>query len=465
MRYSVIFQGTAFTSKSSKEIQVIKDHLFCINEDGMIEKIVAPEEEEYDIILNQYGGTNNFHRLERGQYILPGFVDLHVHAPQWAQAGTALDIPLYDWLNTYTFPIESKFSDMNFAKEVYNDLVSTLLANGTTTALYFATVHKESSLLLAEICAEKGQRGLVGKVVMDDVEQNPEYYRDTNTATALEETEQFILAVKELAESTKQGVYPVVTPRFIPSCTDEALEGLGKLAAKYDTHVQSHCSESDWEHQFVKTRFQKNDAFALDGFGLLREKSVMAHCNFLDESDVELFIETGTAVCHCPISNAYFANSVLPVARLHAKGVEIGLGTDISGGFSPSLYDNIKQAVISSRMLEDGVNTTLPADIRGVKGSSITVNEAFFFATAGGGESLSLPIGRIQEKYTWDIQIIDTKVPSAKLPIYDDHEELLDIFQKMLYHARPENIREVWVQGKKVHKREGRLALIESGGL
>ncbi|MGY3716858.1 guanine deaminase [Sutcliffiella cohnii] len=465
MIYSVIFQGTAFTSKSAKEIQVLKDHLFCINEDGMIEKIVAPEEEEYGIILNLYGGTNKLHRLEEGQYILPGFVDLHVHAPQWAQAGTALDIPLYDWLNTYTFPIESKFSDTNFAEEVYNDLVSTLLANGTTTALYFATVHRESSLLLAKICAEKGQRGLVGKVVMDDVEQNPEYYRDTNTATALEETEQFILAVKELAESTKQGVYPVVTPRFIPSCTDEALEGLGKLAAKYDTHVQSHCSESDWEHQFVKSRFQKNDAFALDGFGLLREKSVMAHCNFLDESDVELFIETGTAVCHCPISNAYFANSVLPVARLQAKGVEIGLGTDISGGFSPSLYDNIKQAVISSRMLEDGVNTTLPADKRGVKGSRITVNEAFFFATAGGGESLSLPIGRIQEKYTWDIQLIDTKVPSAKLPIYDDHEELLDIFQKMLYHVRPENIREVWVQGKKVHNRESKLVLIESGGL
>ena len=138
------------------------------------------------------------------------------------------------------------------------------------------------------------------------------------TSTALADTEEFIIAVKELAKTTKQGVYPVVTPRFIPSRTDEGLKGLGELATKYDTYVQSHC-ESDWAHGYVKDRFQKNDAFALHDFGLLRDKSVMAHCNFLDDQDAELFADTGTAIAHCPISNAYFANSVIPVARFHAK--------------------------------------------------------------------------------------------------------------------------------------------------
>ncbi|QED46107.1 guanine deaminase [Cytobacillus dafuensis] len=452
--YTKIFQGTAFSSKSSKEIQILKDYLFCINANGLIEKVIAPEDDDYQILLDAYRNEENFHRLAEGQYFLPGFIDLHVHAPQWAQAGTALDIPLYDWLNTYTFPIESKFADLDFAKNVYQDVVSTLLANGTTTALYFATVHKEASLLLAEICAEKGQRGLVGKVVMDNPEQSPDYYRDADTPTALADTEEFILAVKELAKSTKQGVYPVVTPRFIPSCTDDALKGLGELAAKYDTYVQSHCSESDWEHGYVQDRFNKNDAFALHDFGLLRDKSVMAHCNFLDDDDAGLFTETGTAVCHCPISNAYFANSVIPIAHLHAKGVEIGLGSDISGGFSPSLFDNARQAVISSRMLEDGVNTTLPAQERGMPKSRITINEAFYFATAGGGESLSLPIGRLAENYTWDVQIIDTALDSAKLPIYDANEDLHDVFQKIMYLTRPENIREVWVQGEKVHSRK-----------
>jgi len=452
-KYTLIFQGTAFSSKTPKEIRVLQEHLFCINDKGIIEKIVPPFDPEYETILTTYEGTEAFHRLADGQYLLPGFVDLHVHAPQWAQAGNALDIPLYDWLHKYTFPLEAKFSDLDFANEVYSDVVSSLLANGTTTALYFATVHKDASFLLAKICAEKGQRGLVGKVVMDDSEQNPSYYRDADTKTALRDTEDFILAVKELNESTKQGVYPVVTPRFIPSCTDDVLKGLGELAAKYDTHIQSHCSESDWAHSYVKDRFGKNDAFALSDFGLLGDKSVMAHCNFLSDEDAKLFAETGTAIGHCPISNAYFANSVIPIARFLSNGVEIGLGSDLSGGFSPSLFDNTRQAVMSSRMLEDGVNPSLPAEERGVPLSRITMNEAFYLATAGGGESLSLPIGRLEEGYAWDVQVIDTTVFSAKLPIYDKNEPLQDSFQKIMYLARPENIREVWVQGEKVHMR------------
>ncbi|KOP79957.1 chlorohydrolase [Bacillus sp. FJAT-21945] len=451
--YTQVFQGTAFSSSSPKEVKILKDHLFCINTDGMIEKIVAPEEEGYQILIDSYSDTEQFHHLAEGQYFFPGFIDLHVHAPQWAQSGTALDLPLYDWLNTYTFPLESKFSDIHFAKKIYEDVVTTLLTNGTTTALYFATVHKEASLLLAKLCAEKGQRGLVGKVVMDHPEQNPDYYRDADTQTALADTEEFILAVNELAKSVKQGVYPVVTPRFIPSCTDEALKGLGELAAKHDTYIQSHCSESDWAHTYVQDRYDKNDAFALHDFGLLREKSVMAHCNFLNDDDAELFAKTGTAVSHCPISNAYFANSVIPIAHLHAKGVEIGLGSDVSGGYSPSLFDNARQAVISSRMLDDGVNPALPAEKRGLPNSRITMNEAFFFATAGGGESLSLPIGRLEENYAWDVQIIDTTVASAKLPIYSANEDLFDVFHKIMYLVRPENIREVWVQGEKVHSR------------
>ncbi|MFD2328143.1 guanine deaminase [Cohnella sp. GCM10020058] len=453
MNYAHVFQGTAFTARSPKEIDILKDHLFCVNADGAIARTIAPGAPDYEAVRSEYAETDRYRQLAPGQYLLPGFVDLHVHAPQWAQSGTALDVPLYDWLHTHTFPLESKFADLSFAAEVYDDLVASLLANGTTTALYFATIHKEASLLLAEICAKKGQRGLVGKVVMDDPAQNPAYYRDADAAAALADTEAFIIAVKELAKNVKQGVYPVVTPRFIPSCTDEALEGLGALAAKHDTHVQSHCSESDWAHGYVQDRLCKRDAVALRDFGLLGDKSVMAHCNFLDEGDAALFAETGTAISHCPISNAYFANSVIPIARWMEKGVEIGLGSDVSGGYSPSLYDNARQAVISSRMLEDGVNPALPAGTRGVPASRITIDEAFYLATAGGGEALSLPIGRLAEGYAWDAQIVDIALAGAKLPVFSEDEPLHEIFQKIMYIVRPENIREVWVQGEKVHTR------------
>ncbi len=452
--YAKVFRGTAFTSKSPQEVNALEDCLFCLDAKGVIRRILKPQDHDYGTVLAAYSGTEKFHELAEGQYFLPGFIDLHIHAPQWAQAGTAMDIPLHDWLDTYTFPLESKFSDLDFARKVYQDLVMTLLANGTTTALYFATVHKEASYLLAQICADKGQRGLVGKVVMDDKEENPEYYRDESTEAALADTESFIQLVQELDKTTKQGVYPVVTPRFIPSCTDEALAGLGKLAKKYGTHIQSHCSESDWEHNYVLERMHKSDTFALNELGLLQDKAVMAHAVFLSDTDADLFAETGTAIAHCPISNVCFSNGVLPAARFTRKGIDIGLGTDISGGFSPSLFDNIRQAVISSRMLEEGVDPSLAAPERGLPHSRITANEAFYYATASGGESLSLPIGRLEENYAWDVQVIDVNALNAELPLFDDGISMENLLHKILFLSRPENIREVWVQGECVDKRK-----------
>ncbi|WJY27257.1 guanine deaminase [Sporosarcina trichiuri] len=453
MNYASVFQATAFTSRTKQEVDVLQDCLFCVDDQGIIADIVHQGDDAYEKLRQDAESAGRLTVIPEGSYLLPGLVDLHCHAPQWAQAGTALDIPLHDWLNTYTFPCEAKFSDLSYADTVYSDAVSTLLANGTTTALYFATVHKEASVRLAEICADRGQRGLVGKVVMDLKEECPEFYRDENTETALRDTEEFIQRVQEIGQRTKQGVYPVVTPRFVPTCTDSVLEGLGKLAAKYDTHVQSHCSESDWAHDHVRERFGENDAFVLNSFGLLRDKSVMAHCNFLADEDAALFAKTGTAIGHCPVSNAYFANSVIPIRRFMGMGVDIGLGSDISGGFSPSLFDNARQAVMSSRMLEDGVDPRTPSDERGTPDSRITISEAFYLATAGGGESLSLPVGRLETGYAWDVQRIDPSLHSARLPLYDRDEPLIDVFQKMMYLVRPEHIRQVWVQGELVHSR------------
>lgn len=147
----------------------------------------------------------------------------------------------------------------------------------------------------------------------------------------------------------------MITPRFVPSCTDGTLAGLGKLAQKYDLPIQSHVSESNWEHQYAIDRFGIHDAEVLDRFGLLTDKTVLAHGTQLTEADAKLLHERGTALAHCPISNAYFGNGVLPVKQLLAAGNEVGLGTDISGGYSPSLYDNIRHAVALSQVRTDGV--------------------------------------------------------------------------------------------------------------
>lgn len=447
------FKGAVFHTPVYGDLEFIEDALLKVNEQGVIEKVMTPQDVSY---YEEYAKAQAGELLElkAGQYFLPGFVDLHIHAPQWPQAGIALDEPLNVWLDECTFPLEAKYEDLDFARAVYQNLVEELTARGTTTALYFATVHLEASLELAKICADYGQRGLVGKVVMDHPQNNPEFYRDPSTEEALAATEKFIQAVRKLGQETLQGVYPVITPRFVPSCTDKALAGLGRLAQKYDVHVQSHCSEGQWEHDHVMARFGKSDTEVLHDFGLLKEKSVMAHCNFIDENDGALFAKNKAAVAHCPISNAYFANGVLPIKRLKEQEVTVGLGTDISGGFSPSLYDNIKQAIMVSRMLEDGVDVTIPQQKRGVSDSRISVIEAFFLATKGGGEALKLPVGVIKEGYACDLQVIDTAIETNKLPDFGVFTEPAQLLQKFLYLATKENIRQVWVQGKLIHEKK-----------
>lgn len=453
MNNKKVIKASFFHSPEYGGIEFLKQALVFVSSDGIISKVIRQDDENYLELLDKHSKDNHFFDF-KDKILLPGFIDLHIHAPQWPQAGLALDDELSYWLNNFTFPLESKYQDLDYAREVYSDLVKTLLANGTTSAMYFGTIHNEATLELAKICASYGQRGFVGKVVMDDKTINPDFYRDNSTKEAIENTEKFIIDVQTLAKDVFQGVYPVITPRFVPSCTDNALLELGKLAKKYNCYIQSHCSESDWEHNFVIDRFGKRDSEVLDQFGLLTDKSIMAHGNFIDSDDADIFKKKKSSVCHCPISNSYFANAVFPVNQLKKQGLNICLGTDISGGFSPSLYDNIKHSVMASRMLNDGVDNKLSADNRGTNNARVSVFEAFYLATTGGGEALKLPLGIFKEGYICDFQVIDINSPNNKLPNFLDNEEDKHLLQKILYLSTSENIREVWVQGKQILKKD-----------
>lgn len=452
MTITLAIEGSGFTSHTRDEVRYFDHSLFLIDEHGVIQSVLEPSDERYQAARSQAQEQGIYHAIAEGSYVLPGFIDLHVHAPQWAQDGTGLDEPLEVWLGKYTFPTESKFADEAFAHMVYEDLVSRMLSTGTTTVAYYATVHRNGSFVLAQEAERLGQRALVGKVVMDDPQANPDYYRDASAASAIEETERFIEEVAELNQSSVQGVYPVITPRFIPSCTDEALRGFGELAAHYHdvAYIQTHCSESDWEHGYAYERYGKSDTHMLHEFGLLTDRSILAHSVYPSEEDMRVFAETGAIAVHCPLSNAFFAGAVAPIRRYMDAGMHVALGSDISGGYNPDLYGAIRQAVISSRMLETGVDRALAAGERGVANSALTLNNAFYLATAGGGESLGLPIGRLEAGYAWDAQVVDTKQPGARLPIFESNEPATDIFQKILNLAVPENIRTVWVQGREV---------------
>ena len=230
--------------------------------------------------------------------------------------------------------------------------------------------------------------------------------------------------------------------------------GLGRLARETGCHVQTHCSESDWAHEFVLDRCGVTDTTALERFGLITRRTVLAHGNFIDGADTATILEAGAGIAHCPLSNVYFSDAVFPLRRMLDEGVHVGLGTDISGGASPSILDNIRQAVIASRTLESGVDAGLRRASRRSPGSRIDAATAFWLATAGGGIALDLPIGLFCEGYQFDAIVLDGHAPGSNLRL-EQNAAPEDLLQKIVYHATRADIEEVWVGNRRVHARHG----------
>nr|XP_006137887.1 guanine deaminase [Pelodiscus sinensis] len=369
---------------------------------------------------------------------MPGMVDTHIHAPQYSFAGSRVDLPLLDWLNTYTFPTEVKYKDNDFAEEVYTRVVRRTLKNGTTTACYFATIHTAASLLLAEIIDKFGQRAFVGKVCMDLNEFVPEYKEDTDES--VKETERF---VRELLEKKYQRVQPIVSPRFGPSCTEELLRRLGDLAKARDIHVQSHISENDGEIELVAQMFPnyKHYTDLYDKNKLLTSKTVMAHGCHLSDEELKLFNLRGAAIAHCPNSNFSLCSGILNVQNVLKHNVKVGLGTDVAGGYSASMLDAIRRSMSASNTLKfNKVNET-----------GLTLKDAFRLATLGGSEVLGLDdvIGNFEVGKEFDALLINPKASDSPFDLFAaDTSE--DIIQKFLYLGDDRNISEVYVAGKQV---------------
>jgi guanine deaminase len=447
---SRLLLADAFHAPQCGRVEMLRRALFAIDAEGVIAAVYRREAPGYAEALAAARVSGVFVEWPERQFLLPGFVDLHVHAPQYPQLGAALDEPLEVWLNKYTYPLEARYADLDFAKVNYSALVDDLLANGTTTALYFATIHQAATRALADICLKRGQRALIGRVAMDNPELCPDYYRDPSAQAAVEETRAFIAYVRGHPDNGERRVTPVVTPRFIPACTDAALAGLGALASECGCPVQTHASESDWEHGYVLARHGVTDAASLDRFGLMGRRTVLAHAVHLTDADMDLIAGRGSGIAHCPASNAYFADAVFPLRRALDKGIHVGLGTDISGGPSSLMFDACRTAALASRLLESGVDPRRPAAERGAgRGVRVDFRVAFHLATAGGGVALDLPIGVFAPGNRFDAIRLDADAPAGGVRLWDlDADE--QILQKIVYGASRANIAGVWVDGRAV---------------
>jgi guanine deaminase len=443
--------ASGFHTTRRGDIDTLSNALISIDDDGSILSVLRPHDNAYNEQRDRQKAAGKLVSLPEGSYLLPGFVDLHIHAPQYPQLGSALDVPLEVWLQKYSFPLEARYADAAFARRSYRMLVDDLIANGTTTALYFATIHQEATRNLADVCLEAGQRALIGKVAMDNAAECPDFYRDASPDEAIRGTEDLIGYIRRHPKNAAALVKPVVTPRFIPACTDATLEGLGALAQRCGCHVQTHCSESDWEHGYVLQRHGITDTESLDRFGLLGRHTVLAHSNLITASNMETIHARCSGIAHCPLSNAYFSSAVFPLKAALEKGLHVGLGSDISGGPSGSLFDNMRSALMVARLLESGVDPNLgPAERSRHSGVWIDFRDAFYLATTGGAIALDLPVGQFSPGYQFDAMVIDATLQNGTIRLWDDLDQGENILQKIIYTASKPNIAKVWIGGRDV---------------
>ena len=452
-------------------LKMLLDHVLAVNQDGIIVSL-APMEESKDIISAVAAAISisdhendtkrtviDYVQLSSWEFLCPGMIDLHIHAPQFAYTGTATDRPLTGpdgWLETYTFPAEARLRDnLDLAKQVYKQVVSTTLQAGTTTAVYFGTLHLQPNQILVDAALELGQRALIGKVCMD--RNSPENY-----CQSLEDNLKETITLVEYIRSHSRNpldknrtplVLPLITPRFIPTCTPELLTELGRLAAQHNCHITSHISESNdevaWSRQLDKEDHgtERTDAAIFHAHGLLTDKCIMAHGVHLNEKDLDLMIAQGAAIAHCPLSNFFFAGKHLPCDLVMERGNKVGLGTDVAGGYSPSMMNSARTAVLASQAIRIQESSARPP---------LGYRHTVYLATLGGAEALGLQdrIGTFRVGMEFEAIILSAEPSAAEasssIPIFPQQDSLSDVFQKLWFLGDDRNVSHVFVQGKQI---------------
>lgn len=366
-----------------------------------------------------------------GHLILPGFVDLHVHAPQFFQTGVGLDDELIPWLDRHTYPLEGRFADREFARAAYGLFVDELIRVGTLRASIFATVHKESTAILFDLLAAKGMGAFVGKVNMD--RHCPPYLQET-TAVSLRETE-------ELAAEYKGHplVKPIITPRFAPTSTPALLRALGLLARRHDLPVQSHLAENKAEVDWVRELFPSEPSYAhvYHRFGLLGQSpTLMAHAIHLQEMELALIENSAVTLVHCPESNINLSSGAMPIRELLDRGIRLGLGSDIGAGHNPALYRVAARAIQLSKLYSLHEPQCKP----------LTAAEAFYLGTKGGGSFFG-KVGSFEKGYAFDALVVEEN------PLITAGLSMEERLQKFLYTGEPGNICARFIRGKPIPTR------------
>ena len=361
--------------------------------------------------------------------LIPAMNDMHVHAPQVHNQGVAMDLELLPWLQNYTFPEESKYADADYAERMYRRFLHTQWLFGTMRSVVFGTVHTESTRILMKLYQEAGMGALVGKVAMN-----------RNCPDALcEDVDAAVKGNEQLIAEFNQPdalVRPIITPRFVPSCTPELLKAFGELAAKYQLPVQSHLSENMSEIAWVAELEPESKSYgdAYNRYGLFGQTpTIMAHCVWTKGEELELMKRNGVMVAHCPTSNFNLSSGMAPIRTLLDESVPIGLGSDISGGHDLNMFRILVYAIQVSKMHYQSDHNK----------AFLTLPEVFWIATKSAGSFFG-KVGSFEPGYDFDALVIDDSV------LYPDEYSLLHRLERFIYVGDDRQITHRFCRGQEI---------------
>ena len=387
---------------------------YLVLEDGVLLEILPVLPERYrDCPVEDYGDG----------LIMPSFADLHLHAPQYPMLGMGMDLPLLDWLDTYTFRTEARFEDTDYARRVYRALARDLIENGTTRVAMFSSRHTDATLILMEELERAGVTGYVGKVNMD-----------RNSGPAQETTEESLTETLRWLENCNfRHIKPILTPRFTPSCTDGLMAALGKLATERELPVQSHLSENLGEIAWVRELHPDCGQYweTYQKYGLWKSGTLMAHCVHSDAREQEAMAEAGVWAVHCAASNVNICSGTAPVRELLDRGVNVALGSDIAGGDQLAMNQVIVQSIRSSKVkqMETGA-------------AFLTVPEAYYLGSTAGHRYFGGAAG-FQPGYSLHAVVVD----DSAMPEPARELTLAERFERAIYLMDRRHIRAVYSEG------------------
>ncbi len=390
MDSSYIIKGDFACSADSKRLKTCPDsYLIC--ENG-VSRGVFPQ------LPEQFRGLKLLDFS--GRLIIPGMVDLHLHAPQFAFRGMHMDEELLEWLKKYTFTEEARYADPEYARRAYSLFAEAMKRSATTRASIFATMHRASTVILMDEMEKTGLVSYVGKVNMD--RDAPEQILDASADLSAYNTFGWINETAGRYERTA----PILTPRFIPSCSNALLGELREIVHTYDIPIQSHLSENPGEVELVRSLMPESEFYG-DGYARFdlfgkHARTIMAHCIYSTEKEVELMKENGVYIAHCPSSNMNLSSGIAPIRRYLDKGLHIGLGSDVAAGESESIFGEIRAAVAVSKLYTRYVDETA---------RPLTFPEAFYLATLSGGSFFG-KVGSFDAGYEMDAVVLEDDLES-----------------------------------------------------